>query len=62
MQTKTVSSMRLDGTNWNWVSGFKLFYSDDAKIWKEYSSHNDLEKVVYILIPYFVLAVVVVVI
>jgi len=41
---KTVSSMKLRGTYWNWVSGFKVFYSDDAKEWTGYSSNNDLDK------------------
>ena len=48
-QIKTVSSMRLEGTYWNWVSGFKLLYSDDAKDWMGYSSNTDLDKVTHIL-------------
>ena len=48
-QIKTVSSMRLEGTYWNWVSGFKLLYSDDAKFWTGYSSNKDLDKVTHIL-------------
>ena len=48
-QIKTVSSMRLEGTYWNWVSGFKLLYSDDAKYWTGYSSKKDLDKVTHIL-------------
>ena len=41
---KTVRHMRVAGTYWNWVSGFKLFYSDDGKNWKGYSSDDDLDK------------------
>ena len=37
--------MKLRGTYWNWVSGFRVFFSDDAKEWTGYSSNNDLDKV-----------------
>ena len=41
--------MKVEGTYWNWVSGFKLFYSDDAKDWKGYSSNDDLDKVILLI-------------
>jgi len=41
---KTVSSMTLQGNYWDWVTGFKLFFSDNATNWKGYSSNNDLDK------------------
>ena len=49
-QVKTLSYMKLRGTYWNWVSGFKVFYSDDAKDWMGYSSNNDLDKVMLLSI------------
>ena len=43
-QMKTVRHMRIEGTYWNWVSGFKLYFSDDGENWKGYSSNDDLDK------------------
>lgn len=35
----------MQGDNYDYVSGFKLFYSDDAKNWKGYASSKDKEQV-----------------
>ena len=45
--------MRLEGTRWNWVTGFKLSYSDLGKDWQGYSSNEDFDKVAYTLASYF---------
>ena len=37
--------MKLQGNYWDWVTGFKLFFSDNATDWKGYSSNDDLDKV-----------------
>ena len=39
--------MRLEGTWWNWVTGFKLLYSDLGRDWQGYSSNEDFDKVAY---------------
>ena len=41
---KTVQYVIVQGKDWELVSGFKLFYSDDGKNWKGYSTDDDLDK------------------
>ena len=41
----TVGKLKTQGAAGSWVSGFKLFYSDDGSNWKGYSATGDKDKV-----------------
>eukprot|EP00794_Sanderia_malayensis_P020639 gene20639-22674_t len=40
-QLKTVSGFKMQGATGDWVTGLRLFYSDDAVNWKPYQSYSD---------------------
>ena len=46
-QIKTVGKLRMQGASRDYVSAFRLFYSDDGKNWKGYSTDDDVDKVIY---------------
>ncbi|XP_065054894.1 uncharacterized protein LOC135683537 isoform X1 [Rhopilema esculentum] len=41
---KTVGKLKMQGASSDYVSAFRLFYSDDGKNWKGYSSDDDVDK------------------